>query len=150
MGVFASRSPFRPNPIGLSCVRLERVEPDTPEGPVLVISGADLADGTPILDIKPYVPYADCRPEASGGFAAAPPEEALAVSIPPTLLERVPPDRRAALAGGLALDPRPPYQRDPDRVYGFGFAGLEVRFTVREKRLTVVDIEAAPTRPGAK
>lgn len=140
VGVFASRSPFRPNPIGLSCVGLERVELETSVGPVLYVSGADLADGTPILDIKPYVPYADCRPEASGGFAPAPPEGRLAVSIPPALLDRVPPDRREALAGVLAQDPRPPYQDDPDRVYGFGFAGLEVRFTVRGGALTVVDI----------
>lgn len=137
MGVFATRSPFRPNPIGLSCVRLERVEWDAPEGPVLVVSGADLVDGTPILDIKPYVPYADCRPEAAGGFAGSAPEGTLAVDFPPELLARVPEDRRAALMGVLALDPRPPYQDDPGRVYGFGFAGLEVRFTVADGVLTV-------------
>ena len=140
IGVFASRSPFRPNPIGLSCVRLERVEWDTPDGPALIVSGADLVDGTPILDIKPYVPYADCRPEAKGGFAAAAPEGALAVEIPPELLERVRPDKRAALLGVLAQDPRPSYQDDPGRVYGFGFAGLEVRFRVEEGALTVVDV----------
>ena len=140
LGVFATRSPFRPNPIGLSCVRLEGVEWDTPDGPALIVSGADLVDGTPILDIKPYVPYADCRPEAKGGFAAAAPEGALAVDIPPDLLERVPEDRRAALLGVLAQDPRPSYQDDPGRVYGFGFAGLEVRFRVEEGTLTVVDV----------
>ena len=140
LGVFATRSPFRPNPIGLSCVRLEGVELDTAEGPVLRVSGADLVDGTPILDIKPYVPYADCRPEAAGGFAPQAPGGALAVEFPPHLLERVPENRREALAGVLAQDPRPPYQDDPDRVYGFGFAGLEVRFTVRDGALTVVSV----------
>ena len=140
LGVFATRSPFRPNPIGLSCVKLEGVDWDTPEGPVLRVAGGDLVDGTPIFDIKPYIPYADCRPEATGGFAGAAPEETLAVEFPPGLLERVPGDRRAALTGVLAQDPRPPYQNDPDRVYGFGFAGLEVRFTVRDGVLTGVDI----------
>lgn len=144
MGVFATRSPFRPNPIGLSCVGLEGVELDTPEGPVLHVSGADLVDGTPILDIKPYIPYADCRPEAAGGFAGAAPAEALAVDFPTALLDRVPPDRRAALLGVLAQDPRPPYQDDPRRVYGFGFAGLEVRFAVRDGLLTVTDVTDSP------
>ena len=138
--MFATRSPFRPNPIGLSCVKLEGVELSTPEGPVLYVSGADLVDGTPILDVKPYVPYADCRPEAVGGFAGEAPAAALTVEIPPELLARVPESRREALAGVLAQDPRPPYQNDPGRVYGFGFAGLEVRFTVADGVLTVVDI----------
>ena len=140
MGVFATRSPFRPNPLGLSCVRLEGVEWDTPEGPVLHVSGADLVDGTPILDVKPYIPYADCHPEAAGGFAGSAPERALAVECPPGLLSQVPEGRRAALLGVLGQDPRPSYQDDPGRVYGFGFAGLEVRFTVREGVLTVTDI----------
>ena len=140
VGVFATRSPFRPNPIGLSCVKLEGVELSGPDGPVLVVSGADLVDGTPIFDIKPYIPYADCRPEAVGGFAGAAPEGALTVDIPPDLMGRVPEDRRAALAGVLAQDPRPHYQDDPQRVYGFGFAGLEVRFRVADGVLTVVDI----------
>ena len=140
MGVFATRSPFRPNPIGLSCVKLEGVELSGPDGPVLVVSGADLVDGTPIFDIKPYIPYADCRPEAVGGFAGAAPEGALTVDIPPDLMGRVPEDRRAALVGVLAQDPRPHYQDDPQRVYGFGFAGLEVRFHVADGVLTVVDI----------
>ena len=143
IGVFATRSPFRPNPIGLSCVKLEGVEPDTPDGPVLHVFGADLVDGTPIFDIKPYIPYADCHPEAVGGFAASAPEGALAVEISPELLERVPPDRREALAGVLAQDPRPSYQDDPGRVYGFGFAGLEVRFAMADGTLTVVDIQKA-------
>lgn len=146
MGVFASRSPFRPNPIGLSCVGLEGVEWNTPEGPVLVVSGADLVDGTPILDVKPYVPYADCHPEARGGFAGTVPGAALAVDIPPELLARVPEDHRAALAGVLAQDPRPAYQDDPERVYGFQFAGLEVRFTVREGTLAVTQLAKAPDR----
>lgn len=140
LGVFATRSPFRPNPIGLSCVKLEKVELSTPDGPVLWVSGADLVDGTPILDIKPYVPYADCRPEALGGFAGEAPEGRLRVDIPQELLLRVPEERREALMGVLAQDPRPPYQDDPNRVYGFGFAGLEVRFRVRDGALTVVDV----------
>ncbi len=138
MGVFATRSPFRPNGLGLSCVRLVGVELDTPEGPVLTVAGADLADGTPIYDIKPYIPYADCRPEAAEGFA--PPPEPLAVDFPPNLLDRVPPERRAALAGVLAQDPRPHYQTDPDRVYGMSFAGLEVKFTVDGGTLTVREV----------
>lgn len=144
VGVFATRSPFRPNPVGLSVVELAGIEETADRGPVLHIRGADLMDGTPVLDIKPYLPYADCIPEAAGGFAAVPAGETLEVDIPPELLERVPPERREALRGVLALDPRPRYQEDPDRVYGFGFAGLEVRFSVAGKRLTVREIEAAP------
>ena len=140
LGVFATRSPFRPNPLGLSCVKLERVELSTLDGPVLRVSGADLVDGTPILDIKPYLPYADCRPEAVGGFAGEAPEGRLTVDIPQPLLSRVPEERRAALMGVLAQDPRPPYQDDPDRVYGFGFAGLEVQFRVKGGVLTVVEL----------
>ena len=143
MGVFATRSPFRPNRIGLSCVRLERVEPDTPDGPVLHVLGADLMDGTPILDIKPYVPYADCRPEASGGFTTKEARRVRCV-IPPELTDRLPPDRLAALRGVLEQDPRPSYQNDPDRVYGFLFAGHNVRFRVNGKVLTVVEVGADP------
>ena len=141
LGVFATRSPFRPNPLGLSCVKLEKVELSGPDGPKLWVSGADLVDGTPILDIKPYLPYADCRPEAAGGFAGEAPEVRLTVDIPPELLARVPEERREALMGVLAQDPRPPYQNDPDRVYGFGFAGLEVRFRVGNGVLTVIDVK---------
>ncbi|MGN0985704.1 MAG: tRNA (N6-threonylcarbamoyladenosine(37)-N6)-methyltransferase TrmO [Candidatus Enterenecus sp.] len=141
LGVFATRSPFRPNPIGLSCVRLEGVEHTGELGTVLHVSGADLMDGTPIYDIKPYVPYADCHPEASEGFTAPGQDYLLEVDIPPALLARVPEDRREALRGVLAQDPRPSYQHDPDRVYGFGFAGLEVRFSVRDGVLTVLEIE---------
>ena len=140
MGVFATRSPFRPNSIALSCVQLADIR-QTAEGPVLRVKGADLVDGTPILDIKPYIPYADSHPEALGGFAAVPAGETLEVGIPTDLLERVPEDPREALRGGLAQDPRPHYQKDPDRVYGFPFAGMEIRFSVDGDRLTVRDIQ---------
>ena len=138
MGVFATRSPFRPNPIGLSCVRLEGVEQHA-EGPVLVVSGADLMDGTPIYDIKPYLPYADCKADAAGGFAPQRAAE-LAVEFPPELLARVPEDKRTALTGVLAQDPRPHYQSDPARIYGMSFAGMEVRFRVADGVLTVVEL----------
>ena len=144
MGVFATRSPFRPNPIALSAVRLDGVERTEAWGTVLRLRGADLVDGTPVLDVKPYLPYTDCIPDALGGFAAAPAAPALAVDIPPDLLERVPPERRRALRGVLAQDPRPRYQEDPDRVYGFGFAGLEVRFSVADGVLTVREILEEP------
>ena len=141
LGVFATRSPFRPNPLGLSCVRLLGVEETAREGTVLRVAGADLLDGTPIYDIKPYLPYADCRPEALGGFAPAPAGARLAVDIPPDLLARVPEDKLAALTGVLSQDPRPSYQHDPERVYGMAFAGLEVRFQVEGDRLKVVSVE---------
>ena len=141
LGVFATRSPFRPNPIGLSCVKLEGVELHTPQGPVIHVSGADLMDGTPIYDIKPYLPYADCKPEAVGGFASAPAGATLTVVFPPEWLGRVPEDKRQALEGVLACDPRPSYQDDPERVYGMAFAGLEVRFRVEGERLTVCGVE---------
>ena len=140
LGVFATRSPFRPNPIGLSCVRLVGIDLHTPEGPVLRVAGADLMDGTPIYDIKPYLPYADCKPQAVGGFASAPKEADLQVDIAENLLSLVPADKRAALAGVLAQDPRPSYQDDPDRVYGMSFGGLEVKFRVAGDRLTVCQI----------
>ncbi len=140
VGVFATRSPFRPNPIGLSCVRLIGIEPNTAQGPVIVVAGADLMDGTPIYDIKPYLPYADCRPEAVGGFAHQPKEASLQVEIPPELLAAVPPGKRAALTGVLAQDPRPSYQDDPRRVYGMSFGGLEVRFRVEGDRLRVCEL----------
>ena len=139
LGVFATRSPFRPNPLGLSCVRLLGVEETAREGTVLRVAGADLLDGTPIYDIKPYLPYADCKPEASGGFA---PQrgEALAVDFPAELLSRVPEDKRDALTGVLAQDPRPHYQSDPQRIYGMAFAGLEVRFRVADGAVYVVEV----------
>ena len=140
LGVFATRSPFRPNPIALSAVTLAGIEDTREWGTVLRVRGADLMDGTPILDIKPYLPYADCRPEAVGGFASAPAGETLAVECLPELWEKVPPQRREALRAVLALDPRPRYQEDPERVYGFGFAGLEVRFSVEGGVLRVREI----------
>lgn len=140
LGVFATRSPFRPNPIGLSCVRLAEVRQDRELGPVLVVAGADLMDGTPIYDIKPYLPYADCKPDAVGGFASIPKEASLEVDCPETLLTAVPEDKRPALLAVLAQDPRPQYQDDPGRVYGMSFAGLEVRFRVEGERLVVIEI----------
>ena len=140
MGVFATRSPFRPNPIALSCVRLDRIEQTAEYGTVLRIRGADLMDGTPILDIKPYIPYADCHPEATEGFAPAPVESSLEVVIPEELLPRIPAERLEALRGVLAQDPRPHYQNDPERIYGFGFAGMEVKFSVEGKTLQVRDV----------
>ena len=141
MGVFATRSPFRPNAIGLSCVRLLKVEPNTPEGPVLTVAGADLMDGTPILDIKPYIPYADCQTDATGGFTDTAGDFLLKVEFPPELLSMVPEDRREALIGVLRHDPRPSYQRTPERVYGMEFAGWNIRFRVAEDVLTVVEVE---------
>ena len=140
LGVFATRSPFRPNPLGLSCVRLVEVRQDRALGPVLVVAGADLLDGTPIYDVKPYLPYADCKPDAVGGFAAQPKGADLEVDCPPELLEIVPEGKRAALLAVLAQDPRPQYQDDPRRVYGMAFAGLEVKFQVAGERLTVAEI----------
>ena len=139
VGVFASRSPFRPNPIGLSCVKLEGVEHTVTEGDVLIVSGVDLLDGTPILDVKPYLPYADCHPEAVGGYADTHARERLAVTCPEALLARVPQEKQQALLDCLAEDPRPSYQED-GREYGMAFAGLTVRFTVSEGALTVTDI----------
>ena len=140
MGVFATRSPFRPNPIGLSCVTLERVEWDAKDGPALVVGGADLIDGTPIFDIKPYLPYADSYPDARGGFGAERAGYALAVDFPPELERLIPADRQEALRGVLAGDPRPSYQQDPERVYGLCYAGFNVRFRVQEGTLTVNEI----------
>jgi len=140
MGVFATRSPFRPNPIALSSVKLAGLEQTREYGTVLKIRGADLMNGTPILDIKPYIPYADSHPDAVGGFASAPAGETLEVVIPPEALAQIPENRREALRGILAQDPRPHYQNDPERVYGFGFAGLEIRFSVDGNRLLVQEV----------
>ena len=141
MGVFATRSPFRPNPIGLSCVRLEEVIPEGREGPILRVSGADLMDGTPIYDIKPYLPYADSHPEASGGFAQEVQRRGLRVICPPDILEKIPEaDRRAAL-DLLAQDPRPSYQHDPERVYGMRYGTVNIRFTVAGETLRVTEVE---------
>ena len=139
-GVFATRSPFRPNPIGLSSVKLEKVEIDPKFGPILHVSGADLMDGTPIYDIKPYIAYTDSHPEAVSGFATTPAEFLLEVSFPESLLQKVPESQRKSLTDVLAHDPRPQYQDDPDRVYGMAFGGMEVKFKVEERLLTVVEV----------
>ena len=141
MGVFATRSPFRPNPLGLSCVKLVSVDWDTPEGPVLNVAGADLLDGTPIYDIKPYLPYADSHPEARGGFGAGKLDYAVTVNCPETLLAKLPAEKQQSLLDVLAQDPRPAYQDDPERVYGLSFAGFDVKFTVAEGTLTVKEIQ---------
>ena len=140
MGVFATRSPFRPNPLGLTVARLLDVSILPDEGPVLRVSGADMMSGTPVYDIKPYIPYADCRPDARGSFAEARREYALSVDFPERLLRLVPAPKRAALLNALSGDPRPAYHDDPARVYGFAYAGMDVRFTVKDDRLTVVGI----------
>lgn len=139
MGVFATRSPFRPNPIGLSSVRLVSVILDDPRGPVLRVTGIDMMDGTPVYDIKPYLPL-DAHPDAAGGFADAYQKYGLKVDFPGKWLEMIPVGKRAALIGALENDPRPSYQNDPDRRYGFAFAGLDVRFKVDEDRLTVCEV----------
>ncbi len=139
-GVFATRSPFRPNPIGLSSVKLEKVEIDPKLGPVLHVSGADLMDGTPIYDIKPYIAYTDSHPEAISGFASKPAEYLLEVDFPDTLLQKVNPELRESLIEVLAHDPRPQYHDDPERVYGMEFGGMEVKFKVDGMLLSAVDI----------
>lgn len=142
MGVFATRSPFRPNPIGLSCVRLEGIEPNTPEGPVLHVCGADLMDGTPIFDIKPYIPFTDCHPEALGGYTDRTYSESLDVTIPDSVAASVPPELLATIRDILAQDPRPHYQDDPTRVYGLSYSNFEVHFTVSDRILKVTDISS--------
>lgn len=141
MGVFATRSPFRPNPIGLSCVTIERVELHTPQGPVITVGGADLMDGTPIYDIKPYHPLTDCHPEAKGGFASERADYSVSVVFPPELLERIEENKRDALFAVLENDPRPSYQNDPERVYGMGFGRHNVKFRVNQGVLTVCGVE---------
>ncbi|MDY5972971.1 MAG: tRNA (N6-threonylcarbamoyladenosine(37)-N6)-methyltransferase TrmO [Butyricicoccus sp.] len=137
MGVFATRSPFRPNPIGLSSVRIDGIDLHTPDGPLIHVTGADLMDGTPIYDIKPYLAYTDSHPEAAGGFALQTREGVLSVDFPAELLAVIPEDRRDGLIAVLAQDPRPQYQNDPERVYGMAFAGFDVQFRVADGRLTV-------------
>ena len=141
MGVFATRSPFRPNGLGLSSVVLERIEWDTPEGPVLHVRGADLVSGTPIFDIKPYLAYTDSHPEASGGFTAGLAGEGLTVECPAALLDAVPEAQRQGLLSVLANDPRPRYQEDPQRVYGMAYGGRNIRFRVEGGVLTVLAVE---------
>lgn len=141
MGVFATRSPFRPNNLGLSCVQLLGVEHTQEYGTVLRVGGADLMDGTPIFDIKPYIPYGDCKPEATGGFTDRTGDFLLQVEFPPALLEKLPEDKRQAAIGVLSHDPRPTYQRSPERVYGLSFAGCNIRFTVNDTQLTVLEVE---------
>lgn len=143
MGVFATRSPFRPNAIGLSCVKLDRVELHPELGPVIHVLGADLLDGTPIFDIKPYLPAADCHPDALSGFAGPVRDYHLDVSFPQKWLDQVPADKQNALEGVLAQDPRPSYQDNPERVYGMTFAGLEINFTVSDGVLTVCRVSPA-------
>ena len=140
MGVFATRSPFRPNNLGLSCVKLLGVEQTKEQGTVLHVSGADLMDGTPIFDIKPYIPYADSHPEARGGFTDTAGEFLLEVDFPAELLSILPENKRAAAIGVLSHDPRPSYQRKPGRVYGLPFAGFDIRFTVEGEKLTVCEV----------
>ena len=141
MGVFATRSPFRPNSVGLSALKLDGVEFSEKEGVVLHVSGADLLDGTPVYDIKPYLPYADSIPDAVGGFTESLEERRLEVEFPSDLLKRVNEGKREALRAVLAADPRPSYQNDPEREYGMRFAEYEVRFKVEGKRLTVTEVE---------
>ncbi len=141
VGVFATRSPFRPNHIGLSCVKLEGVEHTAEYGDTLIVSGADLLDGTPIFDIKPYVPHADCIPTATGGYADENADHSIEVQFPPALLERIPMEKRDGLLQCLADDPIPAYQRQPDRIYGMAFANFQIKFTVQDDVLTVIEVE---------
>lgn len=138
MGVFATRSPFRPNPIGLSSVRLLKIDTDSPDSPALIVAGADLLDGTPIYDVKPYLPTFDCHTDAVGGFSEEAPERSLRVIADDDIMRELPPEKRDALLGVLACDPRPSYQHDPERMYGFGFAGFEIKFRVDGDVLTVI------------
>ena len=140
MGVFATRSPFRPNEIGLSCVKIIGIEQTKEFGSVIVVAGADLMDGTPIFDIKPYIPYSDCHPDAIGGFTETADSFLLEVQCDAELLTKIPKDKIPALMGVLSHDPRPSYHRDPDRIYGLSFSGFDVRFSVKDQILTVKEI----------
>lgn len=140
MGVFATRSPFRPNNLGLSCVKLIGIEHTEKNGTVLHVAGADLMDGTPIFDIKPYIPYSDSFPEASGGFTDTAEDFILEVNFPTSLLELLPESKQQAAIGVLSHDPRPSYQRKDDRIYGLTFAGFDIRFTVKGKLLSVCEV----------
>lgn len=149
VGVFATRSPFRPNALGLSSVKLENVELSTPMGPVLYVAGADLMDGTPIFDIKPFLPFTDNHPDAVGGFADPVKEHALTVHIAPEFLDKIPPRLQTGLREVLAQDPRPSYQNDPNRIYGFFFADWEIHFRVAGDSLVVVNIESAASKSAS-
>ena len=140
MGVFATRSPFRPNSIGLSCVKIIGLEQTADNGTVIHVAGADLMDGTPILDIKPYIPYCDSHPDALGGFTTNAGDYLLTVEFPPALLQQFPEDKQAAVLEVLSHDPRPSYQADSDRIYGLSFAGFDIRFTVENNVLYVKEI----------
>ena len=140
-GVFATRSPFRPNPIGLSCVKLDRIEYEKKRGTVLYISGVDMMDGTPLYDIKPYIPYADCMPDASGGFTEHLPDYELSVDFPQTLLEKLPAHARDGAIALLTMDPRPPYHNHPGQIYKIGYAGMDIRFTVDDAAMTAHVVE---------
>ncbi len=140
MGVFATRSPFRPNPIGLSCVRIERIDLNSPDGPVITVSGADLMNGTPIYDVKPYLPYVDCQPDASNGFALSSKNSVLDVVIADEILAKLPPEKHQPLAEILAQDPRPQYQHEPDRIYTMSFSGYDISFRVDDTTLTAIKI----------
>lgn len=140
-GVFATRSPFRPNPIGLSCVKLDRIEYEKKRGTVLYISGVDMMDGTPLYDIKPYVPYADCMPDASGGFTEHLPDYELSVDFPQALLEKLPAHARDGAIALLKMDPRPPYHNHPEQIYKIGYAGMDIRFTVDDAAMTAHVVE---------
>lgn len=140
MGVFATRSPFRPNALGLSCVKLLSVEQTSDNGTVIHVAGADLMDGTPIFDIKPYIPYSDCHTDAAGGFTDFADDFLLDVDFPAHLLATIPEEKRNALVGVLSHDPRPSYQRTPDRIYGLSFAGFDIRFTVENSKLFVKEV----------
>jgi len=141
MGVFATRSPFRPNPIGMSAVKIEKIELSTPQGPIIYVSGADLMDGTPIYDIKPYLPLADCIPEALGGFSENTKSRELIVEFPENLLNLIPADKQTELLKVLESDPRPSYQNDNERIYGFYFCCFEILFKVNDGVLRVVEVK---------
>lgn len=142
IGVFATRSPFRPNSMGLTCVKLDGIEHDREDGDILIVSGADIMDGTPIYDIKPYIPYADSRPDAVGSFADKHADDAYKVEISAKFLNMIPEEKRDTLIGVLSQDPRPAYQDDPERIYGFIYGGYEVKFSVKNKVICVHSIES--------
>jgi len=140
MGVFATRSPFRPNGIGMSVVKIDHIDLETEDGPKITVSGVDLMDGTPILDIKPYMPYSDCIPDASAGYTKGLSDLYLEVRFPEELQEKIPPEHREELIALLHLDPRPQYQNDPDRIYGLTYLDKDIKFRIADGVLTVCDI----------